>query len=181
MDPLYVAVRSRERIGEAAALVRETLRSRHRPGSLYRVDTLASVSAMAQRVLFALRLAMILATSITLAVSGVFIMNMLLIGVAERKSEIGVRRAVGATSREIRLQFLAEASVLAALGGVAGLVPGLGLPWAASRIWPLLPLTVPAGWAASAWLLALAAGALFGLLPAARAANLNPVEAVRHE
>ena len=181
VDPLYVAVGSQERVPEAAALVREVLETRHRPGSLYRVDTLANVLAMAQRILLALQLAMILVACITLAVSGVFIMNMMLIAVNERKSEIGIRRSLGATRREIRLQILSESILIAGSGGVCGLLPGLGLPWVASQLWPSLPMSTPTVWAALALLLAIAAGGAFGLLPAARAAKLAPAEALRHE
>lgn len=181
VDPLYVAVGSQDRVPEAAALVREVLESRHRPGSLYRVDTLANVLDMARRVLLALKLAMILVACITLAVSGVFIMNMMLIAVSERRSEIGIRRSLGATRREVRLQILSESMLVAGLGGACGLVPGLGLPWAAALIWPGLPMSIPTGWAAVALLLATTTGGLFGLLPAARAAKLAPAEALRHE
>ena len=181
VDPLYVAVGSQERVPEAAALVREVLETRHRSGSLYRVDTLANVLAMAKRILLALKLAMVLVACITLAVSGVFIMNMMLIAVSERRSEIGIRRSLGATRREIRLQFLAESILIAAAGGACGLLPGLGLPWVASLLWPGLPIPTPTGWAALALLLAITAGGLFGLLPATRAAKLAPAEALRHE
>lgn len=181
VDPLYVAVGSQERVPEAAALVREVLETRHRPGSLYRVDTLANVLAMAKRILLALKLAMILVACITLAVSGVFIMNMMLIAVSERRSEIGIRRSLGATRREIRLQFLSESILIAGSGGACGLLPGLGLPWVVSLVWPGLPMSTPTGWAALALLLAIAAGGVFGLLPAARAAKLAPAEALRHE
>ena len=74
-------------------------------------------------------LAMVLVAAITLAVSGVFIMNMMLIGVSERTREIGIRRAVGATREEIRLQFLFEAVALAAAGGACGALLGVGIPW----------------------------------------------------
>lgn len=181
VDPLYVAVRSHEDVERAARLVRETLESRHRPGSLYRVDTLASVLETARRILLAMSLAMILVASITLAVSGVFIMNMMLIAVAERTPEIGIRKAVGASLRQVRLQFLAEAVVIAASGGVCGTVAGLGLPWLASLVWPDLPLRVPAAWVALAAIAAPCAGAVSGLLPAERAARLAPAEALRRE
>ena len=117
-------------------MVRETLESRHRPGSLYRVETLAGILATARRILLALSVAMILVASITLAVSGVFIMNMMLIAVSERTVEIGIRRAVGASRREIRAQFLFEAMLLAAVGGVSGALVGVGIPWAAGLAWP---------------------------------------------
>ena len=181
VDPLYVSVRSHERVEEAARLVREILEARHRAGSLYRVDTLSSVLATARRILFAMSLAMVLVASITLAVSGVFIMNMMLISVSERTAEIGIRRAVGATREEIRLQFLLEAVALAMLGGGCGAFLGLGIPWAIAQAWPELPVRLPTGWVVLAMLLAGAAGTLFGLLPAARAARLDPVEALRHD
>ncbi len=181
VDPLYVAVRSHEDVEEAARLVRDTLESRHRPGALYRVETLAGVLETARRILLAMSLAMILVASITLAVSGVFIMNMMLMAVSERTAEIGVRKAVGATIPEIRLQFLAEAVVVAALGGACGTALGLGLPWLASQAWPELPIRIPALWVGFGAIAAPCAGALFGLLPAARASRMDPAEALRRE
>ncbi len=181
VDPLYVSVSSHDRVEDAAQIVRETLEARHRPGSLYRVDTLSSVLTTARRILFAMSLAMVLVASITLAVSGVFIMNMMLIGVSERTAEIGIRRAVGATREEIRLQFLFEAIALAVAGGGCGALLGAGIPWAVSQAWPDLPVRLPMAWVALAMILAATAGALFGLLPATRASKLDPVEALRHD
>ena len=181
VDPLYVSVRSQWRIEEVAGMVRETLESRHRPGSLYRVETLAGVLAAARRILRALSVAMILVASITLAGSAVFIMNMMLIAVSERTSEIGIRRAVGATRREIRAQFVLEAVLLAVLGGLCGALAGVGISWVVGLTWPELPVRVPMQWAAFALLGAAACGGVFGLLPAARAAALDPAEALRHE
>ena len=181
VDPLYVSVRSHGEVEEAARMVRETLESRHRPGSSYRVDTLSGVLATARRILGAMSLSMILVASLTLAVSGVFIMNTMLIAVSERTAEIGIRRAVGASRREIRLQFLFEALALSVLGGVCGVLVGVGLPWAVSLAWPGLGVRVPVAWAGFALVVAAAAGAVFGLLPAARAADLDPGEALRHE
>ncbi len=181
VDPLYVSVTSQERVEEAAALVRETLEARHRPGSLYRVDTLAGVLETARRILAAMGWAMTAVASVTLVVSGVFIMNLMLISVSERTAEIGIRKAVGATRRGILQQFLAEALALAALGGLCGAGLGVAGPWLAGWIWPELPVRVPLVWVGSALLAGVAAGAAFGLLPAARAANLDPVEALRHE
>ena len=162
-------------------MVRETLESRHRPGSLYRVETLAGILATARRVLLALSVAMILVASITLAVSGVFIMNMMLIAVSERTVEIGIRRAVGASRREIRAQFVFEAMLLAAVGGASGALVGVGIPWAAGLAWPELAPQVPNHWVALALFGAAACGGVFGLLPAARAASLDPAEALRHD
>ncbi len=181
VDPLYVSVRSREQVERAAALVRETLESRHRPGSLYRVDNLAGVLAAAGRIASALTAAMVLIAAVTLAVSGIFIMNILLISVSERTSEIGLRMAVGAARRDIRRQFLSEAVALSLIGGLLGAVLGAGLPLLAARLWPQLPIRISAVSVAVAVASAVAVGGVFGLLPATRAAKLDPVEALRHD
>lgn len=181
VDPLYVSVRSRGQVERAAALVRETLESRHRPGSLYRVENLAGVLAAANRIASALTALMLVVAAVTLAVGGVFIMNILLISVSERTAEIGLRMAVGAARRDIRRQFLAEAVVLSSLGGLLGAALGVGLPLLAARLWPQIPVRISALSVVVAVVSAAAVGCLFGLLPAARAAKLDPVEALRHD
>jgi putative ABC transport system permease protein len=117
---------------------------------------------------------------ITLLVGGIGIMNIMLVSVRERTREIGVRRALGARKQTIILQFLMEASSVSALGGAMGTLAGLGLARTLSLITPLAaavdPLTVVFGVGFAAMV-----GLLFGIWPAARAANLDPVEALRHD
>jgi putative ABC transport system permease protein len=118
--------------------------------------------------------------AISLLVGGIGIMNIMLAGVAERTPEVGVRRALGATQRDIVAQFLVESSLLTTSGGVIGLVLGVAGSAVIQRLagWPtaLSPLMLPA-----ALFTALAVGVGFGLYPAWRAAHLQPMEALRHE
>jgi putative ABC transport system permease protein len=115
---------------------------------------------------------------VALLVGGVGIANVMIISVLERRAEIGVRRALGATRRHIRLQFVLESSLMALLGGGTGLVLGaiVTAVYARSRDWRL---DLPVEGLAGGVLVALAVGALAGLYPAARAARLAPAEAVR--
>ena len=115
---------------------------------------------------------------VSLAVAGVGIMNVMLVSVSERRSEIGLARALGARPRQVLGIFLAESVVLAGLGGLGGLAVGFGAVQVVGWIYPAFPVAVPL-WAAGAALVnALAVGALFGWLPARRATRLDPIAAL---
>ncbi|MBE0626219.1 MAG: ABC transporter permease [Burkholderiales bacterium] len=118
---------------------------------------------------------------ISLVVGGVGILTILTIAVAERTSEIGLLRAVGATRRGILMLFLGEAALLAALGGTAGLLLGWGAALALHLLVPALPVHTPWSYAVLAELVALCVGLAAGVLPARRAAHLDPLEALRSE
>ncbi len=125
-------------------------------------------------------LVMLALSSAGLLVGGVGVIGIMLISVTERTREIGIRKAVGATRREILWQFLVEASVLTALGAVAGMLAGWGLAEAVAA-WTPLPARIPI-WAVGAALgMAILTGMLFGLFPAHRAARMDPVVALRYE
>ena len=116
--------------------------------------------------------------AVALVVAGVGIANVMLMSVLERRSEIGLRRALGATRTHIALQFLAEALVLAVAGGVLGVLAGVGAAaaYASTQHWQIvLPLDATGGGLAAA----LAVGAVAGLYPAARAARISPADALR--
>ncbi len=126
-------------------------------------------------------LVMIVLSSVGLLVGGIGVMNIMLVSVTERTKEIGVRKAIGARRSDIVLQFLVEAVVLTALGGVAGVILGWMISLLSRLIFPSIPASVPL-WAASLGLIVSAGtGLFFGIWPASKAARLDPVEALRYE
>jgi putative ABC transport system permease protein len=117
---------------------------------------------------------------IGIVVGGIVIMNIMLMSVSERTFEIGIRKALGATRRDIRRQFLVEAVALSTLGGLLGVAGGWGLALLVSAATPL-PAQVTAWSVATALTLGAGTGILFGVYPAVRAARLDPITALRAE
>jgi putative ABC transport system permease protein len=135
---------------------------------------------MADRISIALIVVLVLVAAVTLAVGGVGIMNIMLANVRSRIREIGIRKALGATYREIKLQFLAEAVIISLAGGLVGCFVGLALPLSI-RLFSdyLLPVSI---WSVIiALAAATAVGVVFGTVPATRAAQMDPVEALKYE
>lgn len=138
-----------------------------------------SVVSAASGILRALTLAIGAIAAISLAVAGIGILNVMLVAVTERTREVGLLRALGAGRTQVLLVFLIEAALLSSVGGLVGLAAGAGLTAVFGRIFPALAGPPPAWAAAAAFLTALSTGVTFGLLPARRAARLDPVEALR--
>ena len=115
-----------------------------------------------------------------LLIGGIVIMNIMLASVTERTREIGVRKSLGATRRDVLLQFLIEAGIMSAIGGVLGVVAATGIAYAINHLTPL-PVQLPLRWVFFAVTIATAVGVFFGVYPAHKASKLNPIEALRFE
>jgi putative ABC transport system permease protein len=164
----------------ASAEILEIIKSRHRPSSVYTAFNLTQVLNVMSQIATMLTIVLTLAAAITLIVSGVGIMNSMLANVQSRYREIGIRKALGATSHEIRLQFLTEAVFLSLCGGIVGTVLGLAIPLSVSFLTPFkIPVSI---WSAIIALgTSMLVGILFGTLPANRAARLDPVQTLKYE
>ncbi|QHN02671.1 FtsX-like permease family protein [Granulicella sp. WH15] len=177
---IFFTVGNASQVQPAAARISQIIRSRHRPTSVYNAFTLTEVLSVMAKIANRLTIVLTLAAAITLVVSGVGIMNSMLANVQSRIREIGIRKALGATSREIRLQFLTEAVFLSLCGGIVGTLIGLAIPLSISL---LTPFKIPVSdWSAVIALgTSVIVGVLFGTLPANRAARLDPVETLKYE
>jgi putative ABC transport system permease protein len=160
--------------------IQAVLQSRHRAESIYRVLNLTKLIEVAGKTANALTVVLLLIATVTLVVSGVGIMNIMLVTVTARTREIGLRKAVGATQREIKFQFLAEAVAISLAGGVVGILIGLALPFSVrfftSYVIPISPASVLIAVAVSSLI-----GIIFGTVPATRAAQLDPVQCLHDE
>src|SRR5580704_615319 len=128
IDPLYVQVRSPEQVEAVTTEVKEILQSRHRAGANYKVENLTGILNAAKSIARILSLVLVLVSAIALVISGIGIMNIMLVTVTERTREIGDRMAVGAPRREILLQFLTEAVLISLSGGTVGILIGVAMP-----------------------------------------------------
>src|ERR1700723_1936244 len=160
--------------------IRKLIQSRHRSESVYTVENLTELVAVADRTANALTLVLLLIATVTLLVSGIGIMNIMLATVSARIREIGIRKAMGATNREIRFQFLSEAVLISLIGGLAGVIIGLALPFSV-RFLTEYRIPISGLSAIVAIVVSSLVGILFGTVPATRAAKLDPVESLRYE
>jgi putative ABC transport system permease protein len=177
---IYFSVASAQDVVPASAEIKRVMQSRHRAESVYNVQNLTQLLTVAERTANALTLVLMLVAFVTLLVSGIGIMNIMLATVTSRIREIGIRKAVGATNREIRFQFLAEAILISFVGGIAGIVAGLAIPYSV-RFLTDYRIPISGVSAIIAILVSGLVGIIFGTVPAARASQLDPVESLRYE
>ena len=177
---LFFSANSASEVPEVSGQIQRLIVSRHRPESVYRTENLTALLRVAAKSANALTVVLLLVSAVTLMVSGVGIMNIMLATVSARIREIGIRKAIGATSREIRWQFVAEAVSISTAGGIVGIVlglaPTLAARWFTDYRIPISGLSVVVAIVVSSLV-----GILFGTVPAARAAHLDPVESLRYE
>ena len=175
---ILVEAKSREAIPEAKEQVMEILKQRHRGEEDVTVITQDAVLATVDKLLGALTLGVAGIAAISLAVAGILVMNVMLVAVTQRTGEIGLLKALGATAQTIRLAFLAEAAMLSTVGAVVGYLLGQLGAFGLRQAFPVFP-AYPPDWAVIAGLsTALITGLLFGVMPARRAARLDPVQAL---
>jgi putative ABC transport system permease protein len=173
-----VEVTSHDALPAVRRSVIEAIKARHDNEEDVTVMTQDSLLATFSRLLAMLTAALAGIAAISLSVAGVGIMNVMLVSVSERTSEIGLLKAIGATPGQVLRIFVAEAATLSAVGGLAGLAVALALSAAVRRLYPIFPMQPPPWAIPAALLVSLAVGMLFGVLPAQRAARLDPIQAL---
>ncbi len=181
IDPMYVQVRQNSDVVAVTAAVKSLLESRHRPGARYYVANLTSILDTAENIALILTIVLILVSAIALVISGIGIMNIMLVTVTERTREIGIRMSIGATRRAVLRQFLLEAMLLSFSGGLVGILVGVSMPLSVQYFVEGVRIPVSITSIVVAFAVSCLVGLVFGLLPANRAARLNPTEALRYE
>jgi putative ABC transport system permease protein len=177
---IYFSTTDASLVVPVTAQIRKVIQSRHRPESVYRVDNLTQLVAVADKTANALTIVLLAVALIVLLVSGIGIMNIMLATVSARIREIGIRKAMGATNREIRYQFLSEAILISLIGGTLGIIIGLAIPLSV-RYLTEYRLPISGLSAIIAIVVSSLVGIIFGTIPATRAAQLDPVESLRYE
>jgi putative ABC transport system permease protein len=183
----YVQAASAEDVPQLTTEVSQLLKTRHRSGADYQIQNLSSLLDAAHKISLALTVLLIVVAMIALTISGIGIMNIMLVTVTERTREIGIRKAIGAPRNAILYQFLTEALLISGTGSLAGIAIGVAIPVILNVVISLFPAAggvhIPVSGISVilAFLVSCSTGLLFGYLPANRAARLQPTESLRYE
>jgi putative ABC transport system permease protein len=177
---IYFSVADSSMVQSATDQIKRVIQSRHRAESVYSVSNLTALVSLAETTANVLTMVLLAIAAVVLLVSGIGIMNIMLATVSARIREIGIRKALGATNREIRFQFLSEAILISVGGGLLGVIIGLAIPYSV-RFLTQYRLPISGLSAIVAILVSSLVGIFFGTIPAARAAKLDPVESLRYE
>jgi len=161
--------------------IRQALMRRQAHEEAFTITTQTDMLSVLDRVLGVINLAVGGIGAISLVVGAVGILTIMWIAVGERTNEIGVMKAIGATGSQVLMLFLIEAALLSTAGGVAGVAVGLGIGWIVRSVVPNAPFATPAVYVGLAIAVSLAVGLMSGVLPARRAASLDPIESLRAE
>jgi len=184
---LYAQADNAEDVPQVTEKVAGILRSRHRPDAEYEIQNLSSILETSRRISLAMTIVLLVIAMLALLISGIGIMNIMLVSVTERTREIGIRKAIGARQREILYQFLLEAILISGIGALIGIGMAVAIPFSVEFLADFMQLpagvSIPISWlsVALAFLVSCATGVLFGYLPAKTAAQLQPVESLRYE
>ncbi len=162
---IYFSVASADEVTAATAQIKRVLQSRHRPESVYNVENLTQLLSVAEKTANTLSAVLLAVSLVVLLVSGIGIMNIMLATVSARIREIGIRKAMGATKREILVQFLSEAILISLIGGVIGIIVGLAIPFSV-RFLTEYRIPISGLSALIAIVVSSLVGIIFGTLPA---------------
>lgn len=175
---ILVQANGRDAIHRAKESILKTIRERHEGEDDVTVITQDALLSTFDRILVAMTLSVAGIAAISLSVAGILIMNVMLIAVSQRTSEVGLLKAIGAPGPQILRLFLAESAILSLVGAGFGVILAFLGTWGLARVFPRFPFTVPIWALSAAVFVALLTGLVFGVLPARRAAKLDPVEAL---
>ena len=175
---ILVESKTQQLMGQVSDDIRRVIRDRHEGEDDVTIITQDSVIATFDKIFSALTLGVSGIAAISLFVAGILIMNIMLVTVSQRRVEIGLLKAIGASSQQIRRLFVAEAALLSFLGTLLGLVLGLFFTWLIQQMYPTVSIASPVWALGAATCTALGGGILFGVLPAQHAAALDPVIAL---